>query len=297
MRLHRSLRPAILVAAGALLAVSAAAPAVAHAEEGVITVIARDYAFEGLPTSVPAGTELGMTNQGAEFHELVVVRINDDVTESLEELLALPDEEALTKVTLLGMPLLADAGATAEGTLTLEQEGRYAALCFIPQGTAGHIELPDPEAPPESQGMPEGIGDGPPHALLGMVQEFTVTAPGTTPGPLPEAPAEGRVIELEMNAALQILQDGQQVKELNVAVGETITFRVTNTAGYDHNFIIGPESALMANQVEGLPGTPVYTEGTREFTWVVPENAAELKFGCTVPGHYTLMNGSFVVGG
>ena len=101
------------------------------------------------------------------------------------------------------------------------------------------------------------------------------------------APAEARVIELEMNASLQILENGAQIKEIPVTIGETITFRITNTAGYSHNFWIGPDQALLTNQTEGLPGIPDYSEGTQEFTWTVPEDAASLKFGCTVPGHYS----------
>jgi hypothetical protein len=61
----------------------------------VIAVTAQDYHFEGLPSSVPAGTSLTQTNAGHEVHELLVVRKNDGVTDSFDELLALPEEEAL----------------------------------------------------------------------------------------------------------------------------------------------------------------------------------------------------------
>jgi hypothetical protein len=123
----------------------------------------------------------------------------------------------------------------------------------------------------------------------------TATAEAT-PGATVQ-PGDARVIELEMNAALQILRDGEQVTQISVTIGETILFRVTNTAGYDHNFIIGPPQDLATNQIDGLPGIPVYQEGTRELEWQVPEDAASLEFACTVPGHYQLMHGSFVVEG
>jgi plastocyanin len=160
-----------------------------------------DYAFVGLPTSVPAGTNLGFTNNGAEFHEIVVARVADDTTESLEELLAMGDA-ALTegKVEIVGEgPLFANPGETAAGTLALEREGRYVALCFIPQGfVPSELEAlgitpemmgPDTDPttlPPEVQ----AIMANPPHLALGMLQEFTVTAAGTEPGPLPAAPPE-----------------------------------------------------------------------------------------------------------
>jgi azurin len=53
----------------------------------------------------------------------------------------------------------------------------------------------------------------------------------------------------------------------------------------------------MANQVDGLPGLPDFIEGTQDFTWTVPDDVASLKYGCTVPGHYQLMQGVFVVQG
>jgi len=119
-------------------------------------------------------------------------------------------------------------------------------------------------------------------------------APSVGPSAGPSGEPAGRVIELEMNAALQILQDGAQIKDIPVTPGETVTFRITNTAGYVHNFWIGPDQALMLNQTEGLPGIPDWTDAEpREFTWVVPDDIAGLKYGCTVPGHYSLMQGVF----
>ena len=169
----------------------------------VITVTGYEYAFGDLPVSVPAGTSLAFTNTGAEVHELLVARKNDGVTESWDELIALPEEEALQKVTTLG-PLFAAPGEPAAvgigptgpapmSAITVEQEGSYIALCFIPQGTT---ELPDfgaepgvsPEAAasPDAAASPEsGAAQGPPHFVLGMRQEFTVTAAGSSPGPIP----------------------------------------------------------------------------------------------------------------
>jgi len=291
--LRRSLA---LLAATVVLGSVAVAPTLAQSPSAgsTITVTAMDFHFDGLPTSVPAGTALTLVNAGAELHQLIVARRNDGVTESWDELLALPDDQIADKVTRLA-PLFAEPGATAEGTITLDQEGEYIAVCLVPQGmTTMAAGEPDPAA-----------SFGPPHFQLGMRQVFTVTAPGTTPGPLPSlghepvesAAPTARVIELEFNAALQILENGAQVTQIPVTVGETITFRVTNTAGYAHNLWIGPDAALMSNQTTGLPGLPDFNEGTQEFTWTVPADAATLNYGCTVPGHYTIMKGTFVVAG
>lgn len=151
-----------------------------------VTVVAVDYAFEGLPSSVPAGTTIALQNDGVEVHELLLARRNDGVTETWDELLALPDEEVITKVTIIG-PLIADpgqAGVNVEdggATLTVTEEGAYIALCFVPQGMTA---LPDESAAPDP-----AASFGPPHFVLGMRQEFTVTAPGSSPGPMPSAMA------------------------------------------------------------------------------------------------------------
>jgi uncharacterized cupredoxin-like copper-binding protein len=191
-------RSLLSLSASALLAAAVTAPVLAQSSSPVepaasvpagpaITVVATDYHFGGLPTTVPVGTTLSLVNEGQELHELVMFRKNDGVTQSFEELLQLPDEEALQYVTMVGeMPLFAAPGQTAEGVLALTQEGEYIALCFIPQGMT---EFPSESADPSS------FPSGPPHFALGMVQTFTVTAAGTEPGPLPstmpmEHPAE-----------------------------------------------------------------------------------------------------------
>lgn len=183
-------RSLLMLSASALLSAAVAAPTLAQSSSApaastpagpAITVVGTDYHFGGLPTTVPAGTVLSFDNQGAELHEIVVFRKNDGVTQSFEELLQLPDEEALKYVTMVGeMPLFADPGQVAEGTLALAQEGEYIALCFVPQGMTA---LPtDPEA-----SLDPALASAPPHFALGMVQTFTVTPAGTEVGPLPSA--------------------------------------------------------------------------------------------------------------
>ena len=171
---------------------------VATTDGSVVEVIGVEYAFQGLPTSLPVGTDLGFTNAGAEVHEMIVARIADGTTETIDELLAMEGEgrdpvaEGLVEI-IGGMPLFAAPATTAEGTLPLDREGRYAVLCFIPQGLTDMSVLesmgPDADpadAPPEVQ----AIMANPPHLALGMLQEFTVTAAGTEPGPLPAEASE-----------------------------------------------------------------------------------------------------------
>ena len=188
-----------LMSSGVVAQDESASPDVASGP--VIDVTAQDYHFEGLPTSVPAGSSLTLTNAGAELHEIIVVRKNDGVTESFDELLALPQEEALQKVTTAGVLFAAPGESASMGidaagapapmeSITLVDEGEYLALCFIPQGTT---EMPDfsAEAPPSVDAAAASAApQGPPHFLLGMKQEFTVTAAGSEIGPIPSvAPA------------------------------------------------------------------------------------------------------------
>ncbi len=207
-------RTLTLIGAAALLLVSAmpvAAQDESTAEDSMsmeglsIEVGGVEYAFTGLPTSVPLGTTLTFTNNGAEIHELILNRIADGVTESFDELMALNasgvdlEAEGYIDTDFGFQQLIAVPDQTAEGGITLDQEGRYVALCYVPSGLemAKLIELgvdpsvlgpeTDPSTlPPEAQAFIEEVMGNPPHLAQGMIQEFVVTAEGTEVGPLPD---------------------------------------------------------------------------------------------------------------
>lgn len=124
----------------------------------VVEVKAVNYEFTEAPTKVKAGTiAIEFTNDGTEAHEAAVVRVNDGVTESLEEILALPEEEAMERITFIGNTF-AMPGDSSTGIVEVAEPGDYAFICFVPVGST-----PDnPEA------------DGPPHASVGMISEFTI---------------------------------------------------------------------------------------------------------------------------
>jgi uncharacterized cupredoxin-like copper-binding protein len=114
----------------------------------------------------------------------------------------------------------------------------------------------------------------------------------------PAAGGEARVIELVATGALQFTDTaGNQVRDIPVTPGETVTFRVDNTAGFDHNFYIGTDDQLMVAGGTTDTGIPTWQSGVQELTWTVPADISGLKYGCTVPGHYTLMQGTFSVAG
>jgi len=111
-----------------------------------------DYAFEGVPESVPAGqTAFAFTNDGTEAHEMVIFRRADGETRAPEELFALPEEEIFTALTFAGAAM-AEPGQTSLTIADLEP-GTYVASCFVPVG---------------------GAEDGPPHFMQGMTAEFEV---------------------------------------------------------------------------------------------------------------------------
>jgi plastocyanin len=205
--MDRSPKLAALLASAALAL--AAAPAFAQDESPsasdmadmtgpTIEVTGVDYAYVGLPTTVPAGTTLTFKDDGTEVHEMIVFHILDETT-PLEELMAMPEEDTASLSEDAGF-LFALPGQSADGSITLETPGRYVALCFVPQGmsvdafesvgidvTQLDPETDPSELPPEAQELFASLESNPPHMALGMIQEFKVTEAGTEVGPLPEA--------------------------------------------------------------------------------------------------------------
>ncbi len=115
-----------------------------------------DYGFEGLPEEIDAGrVAIRFTNETEhdEPHELVLFRRLPGTDEPVEDLLALPEEEAMAKVAMAGVVFADAPGTEATSMLDLEA-GEYVAVCFIPTG---------------------GGEDGPPHFMSGMVAELTVS--------------------------------------------------------------------------------------------------------------------------
>jgi hypothetical protein len=123
-----------------------------------VDVTAADYAFEGVPATVPSGNvTFNFSNEGAEVHEMIMVRYREDGT-TIDDLLAMSDKEAEEKIEFLG------ASFGPPGTVDTETKdlssGRYALVCFVPVGATDMRALEK--------------ADGPPHVARGMSVEFTV---------------------------------------------------------------------------------------------------------------------------
>ena len=117
-----------------------------------VDVQAIDYGYEGVPAELAAGpTSFALTNTGIEEHEMVLFKRADGATETLDEVLELPEEELFSKVQFTGVTF-GSPDTTNYVALDLEP-GTYFLVCFIPQG---------------------GGEDGPPHFMAGMKETIEV---------------------------------------------------------------------------------------------------------------------------
>ena len=144
----------------------------------VVEITAVDYGFEDVPESVAPGTELTLANAStAEVHEMVVFRVDDDQTMSLDEIVRTAAEESdgpppeWLQFAGVDIAMPGEAGFAPEGPVVLDEPGRYLLLCFIPTGA-------DPAVYEEA--MTSGATDappidaGPPHVAEGMAAELMV---------------------------------------------------------------------------------------------------------------------------
>ena len=141
---------------------------------GAIEVTARDYEFEGVPDTVPAGSTFSFsTEDGGEPHEFLVIKLPDGETRSIDELIELPESEieplfAGLQFVTIAMPGTTDTPGVVEpagGESSVSEPGNYVYVCSFPQGTTVE-DVQNATGPLE--------GAGPPHFVLGMRGEFTV---------------------------------------------------------------------------------------------------------------------------
>ncbi len=113
-----------------------------------------DYEFEGIPKEVPSGVAaFTFTNQAKkEDHEMVILRVNDDVHASAKKLLSMPEKKVQKKATFVG----AAEAQPGQSQVTLPdlEAGRYVVACFVSTGGKKH---------------------GQPHWMRGMYDTFTVS--------------------------------------------------------------------------------------------------------------------------
>ena len=129
----------------------------------VIDVTATDYAYDGIPADAEAGkTLIRITNDGTEYHEVVLQRVHAGETRSVEEILALPEQEGGDLLDYQGN-VIAPPGL-GNWTVVDLTVGRHVALCFFPTG-----------ATPEALQSGQVDDTAPPHAMQGMFAEMQVS--------------------------------------------------------------------------------------------------------------------------
>ncbi|MEX0701384.1 MAG: plastocyanin/azurin family copper-binding protein [Planctomycetales bacterium] len=120
----------------------------------------------------------------------------------------------------------------------------------------------------------------------------------------PAAASEAdRVIEVEQFDLLRF-----EPTEIQVDLGETMRFDVTNVGSHDHEFVIGDESYQAAHgddmsddghgAMQAMPnGVLVAPGATESFAWTFTEPGT-FEFACHLPGHYEGgMKGRIIVAG
>lgn len=135
-----------------------------HCGYQVVDVSAQEYAFKGLPGDLePGKTIVRLTNKGKEVHEIAFAKRKDGTTESVQDLLSLPEDQAGEKVEFLSSGFAMPGGSG--GAMLDLSKGGYIAVCFVPTGTT-----------PESMSSPDGpSADAMPHAMQGITGEFSVS--------------------------------------------------------------------------------------------------------------------------
>ncbi len=131
----------------------------------LLTLSAIDYAFAQVPSNAQVGSRLGLVNNGAEVHELVLLR--SDGTVPPQQFLDLDDAGMKAAATEVGI-LVAQPGKPAVGAIPITEPGQYFVVCFIPVGTH-----PDASAQ-HDHGAASPAPAGRSHASMGMTSEFTV---------------------------------------------------------------------------------------------------------------------------
>ena len=174
-------------------------------EVRVITVRAKEFAFD-MPKSIPAGpTTFRLVNDGKEFHHLSLIKLEQgktlaDFTEAVKS--GKPPEWAVA----VGGPNAAVPGQTIAATMNLEA-GEYVAICFIPSP-----------------------GEQAPHAMKGMIAPLTVTAGGVTQAGATMAPDPKPDLHLVMK------EYGYQFSKPVTAGKHTI--HVMNEGAQDHEAVM-----------------------------------------------------------
>ena len=174
----------------------------------VVTVHAKDFAFD-IPKSIPAGpTTFRLVNDGKESHHLSIIKLEQGKTAADfgEAMKGGPPPEWAVAV---GGPNAAVPGQTIAATIDMAP-GNYVVVCFIPSP-----------------------GEQVPHAAKGMIAPLTVTAGGPTQA---GAAAAETMADPKPDLHLVMKEYGYQFSQPVTAGKHTI--HVMNEGAQDHEAVI-----------------------------------------------------------
>ncbi len=162
------------------------------------------------------------------------------------------------------------------------------------------------------------IGPDPSTTLAGVVsliREHRSGAAGTGNVAAGEAAQDDADVILEIGVKPDVLQFDKA--ELRAQAGQKVKVVFNNTDNMEHNLVfilpgsferVGQMADEMALTAEGrqqnyVPDTPdvlaatpvIEPTGTYELTFTVPDKPGEYMFVCTIPGHWRVMYGKFIV--
>jgi len=228
-------------AAGLVAAAAVAAAACGRAEAApvaapprVITVVARDFAFQG-PDEVPAGmVTVQLQNRGTNLHHMAIMKLDEGKT--LQDLFAAFQAGGAPPAWAhdMGGPNAPDPGSDANATLMLEP-GSYALLCFV--------DIPD-HVPHLMKGMAKLLRVTPalvPAAARAITGDVTVTLNDYSF--TPSAPITRGVHTIRVaNAAAQ----SHEVELVKLAPGKTVQDLVA--------WVANPQGPPPGNALGGIAG-------------------------------------------
>ncbi len=145
--------PVVLLVGAAAFVTSSTVHDTRAAKIPVVTVHAKDFAFDA-PKTIAAGmTSFKLVNDGKELHQMQIVKLEQGKTfADLQAAMKNPTPATPEWLVSVGGPNAAVPGNTVETTLNLEA-GNYVIICFIPSP-----------------------GSTVPHMAKGMIQPLTISA-------------------------------------------------------------------------------------------------------------------------
>ena len=195
-----------------------------------VTIKAMDFSFDQ-PKTIPAGlVDLTFVNNGAQPHQIQLVRINngnyDEFASALKKNGPVPS--TLQLVTGAGGANTIDPGGKQEVILNLTQ-GEYASICFV------------------------SGSDNVPHYMKGMLQQLTVTGSSNTSQTQPQA-----------NETITLKDFAIEVPN-NVTAG-AVTWKVTNDGPQLHEMdIVKLHSGVTFDQFKKIMFSPSPPSGPPPF--------------------------------